>query len=227
MRVGLFFVSLLVTIVPGTTAYAYEELTNKNAHRLDTDGLILLEVNWGRQWGCAGLDNAQLQKMTFVRMAGPADPGRDSRIKLKTPSRLFVDNRYQTYALLVEPGVYALSGFDIKVAHSTSKVGHLVADSDDLFAGETPTGGTFSVAQGEVVYIGNFSLDCSQEAVPWRYYIEEQEEFDRYVAWIREKYPSLGEHPVKFRLFSTERFGNNYSLQNNKDSDTAEQDEQR
>jgi len=210
----LFALSLVITITSSASALAHEALTNDNVDRLDSNGLILLEVNWGRQWGCAGLDNAQLQKITFKRLPDPALPGGDATIKLKTPSRLFADNRYKTYALIIEPGVYALSDFDVKVAQSTSKIGHLIANSDDLFDGDKPIGGTFTVAVGEIVYIGHFSLDCSKEAVPWRYYIERQDEFDHYVSGFREAFPNVGDLPVQYRLFSTEMFGSGYSLEN-------------
>lgn len=215
VRCRLFVLSLVIAIASNAPARAYEALTNDNVDRLGSNGLILLEVNWGRQWGCAGLDNAQLQKMTFKRLPDPALPNGNATIKLKTPSRLFVDDRYQTYALLIEPGVYALSGFDVKIAQSTSKLGHLIGKSKDLFDDDKPTGGTFTVAIGEIVYIGHFSLDCSQEPVPWRYYIERQDEFDRYVAGFRTKFPNIGDRPVHYRLFSTEMFGSAFTLENN------------
>ena len=221
MRCRLFVISLVIAVITSTSALAYEVLANDNGDRLDSSGLILLEVNWGRQWGCAGLDNAQLQKMTFKRLPDTALPDGDVTIKLKTPSRLFVDNRYQSYALLIEPGVYALSGFDVKIAQSTSKLGHLIAKPKDLFDDDKPIGGTFTVAVGEIVYIGHFSLDCSQEPVPWRYYIETLDEFDHYVSGFRTEFPNIGDRPVHYRLFSTEMFGSAYTLENNVTPSTA------
>lgn len=161
-------------------------------------GVVLLEVNWGRQWGCAGLDNAQLQALTFSQLpGGPA-------LALTTPSRLFVDNRYKIYALLAEPGEYILTGFDVKVAKSVSDVGHRVAEGQNY--------GSFDVAAGEFVYIGHFGLDCTEDPIPWRYYIEGTEDFERYVAEFRERFPFVGDVPVEFRLFSTDVIGTSYSL---------------
>jgi hypothetical protein len=226
MRCRLFVLSLVIIVASGAPALGHEALTNDNADRLDSSGLVLLEVNWGRQWGCAGLENAQLQKISFKRLPDRASPGGDAAIELEAPSRLFVENRYKTYALISEPGVYALSGFDVKVAQSTSKIGHLTAGSADLFDGDTSIGGTFTVGIGEVVYIGHFSLDCSKEPVPWRYYIEGRDEFDRYVSKFKEAFPNVGDRPVQYRLFSTEMFGSEYSLENNVMSGAAGQVEE-
>ena len=161
-------------------------------------GVVLLEINWGRQWGCAGLDNAQLQALTFSK--SPGEP----TLALKTPSRLFVDDRYKAYALLIEPGEYFLTGLDVKVAKSVSDVGHLVAEGQNY--------GSFDVAAGEFVYIGHFGLDCTEDPIPWRYYIEGKEDFERYIAGFRERFPFVGDVPVEFRLFETDMFGASYSL---------------
>ena len=159
---------------------------------------MLLEANWGRRWDCAGLDNAQLQSLTFAQRAnGPA-------LELKTPSRLFVDNSFKPYALIVKPGEYFLVGFDIKIAKSSTEVGHLV--------GEELDGGSFTVAAGEFVYIGHFGLDCTAQPMLWRYYIEGKDEFERYAAGFRERFPFVGDTPVQFRLFDTTLFGSEYSL---------------
>jgi hypothetical protein len=161
-------------------------------------GVILYEINWGRRWGCAGLDNAQLQALTFSQGEGAPT------LELKTPSRLFVDNRFTAYALLVEPGNYTLTGFDVKVARSTTDVGHLIWNEKN--------GGTFTIGAGEFVYIGHFGLDCAQEPIPWRYYVEGRNEFERYVAGFRERYPFVGDVTVRFGLLDTELFGTAYSL---------------
>ena len=72
----------------------------------------MLAINWGRQWACAGLDNAQLQALTFTRRPdGPT-------LEFKPESKLFADDTYGNAAVLVEPGVWDLTGFDVKVAES-------------------------------------------------------------------------------------------------------------
>lgn len=157
-------------------------------------GVAVLAINWGRQWGCADLDNAQLQALTFTRR--PDGPS----LEFRTPSRLFVDDRFIDLAVLVEPGTWDLTDFDVKVAESTRKVGH-VTKSDDTSAGN------FEVAAGEFVYIGHFSLDCSQEAIPWRYYVLPGSEFDSYADGFRDTYPFVGDIQVRYGLFVTEHLG--------------------
>jgi len=189
--------ALCTTVVFAEPVELSEEGLIKSAGQ---HGVIVFEVNWGRQWGCAGLDNAQLQALSFSRL--PDGPPLD----LKTPSRLFVNDSYKGYALLVEPGEYVLTGFDVKVAKSVSDVGHLVAEGEDY--------GSFDVKAGEFVYIGHFSLDCSQEAVPWRYYMQSTEDFEQFVRGVRKHYPFVGEVEVEYRLFDTDVLGFPYSLSN-------------
>ena len=178
----------------------------------DRQGIVILQVNWGRDWGCAGFENAQLQKLEFTRLSDSAS-SEPAMLSLETPSRLFVKDTFVPYALLVEPGEYALSQFDVKVARSVSDVGHLIGSEALLFEDGRPVGGTFSVAGGEVVYIGHFGLDCAEEPIPWRYYVEGREEFGRYVEGFRERYPYIMDTAVQYRLFSTHMFGQEYSLE--------------
>lgn len=187
--------ALCSTVVSAEPVELSEKALIKSAGQ---HGVIVFEVNWGRQWGCAGLDNAQLQALTFSRL--PDGPTLD----LKTPSRLFVDDSYKGYALLVEPGEYVLTGFDVKVAKSVRDVGHLVAEGQDY--------GRFSIAGGEFVYIGHFSLDCSEEAIPWRYYMQSAEDFEQFIQGFKKHYPFVGEVDVEYRLFETDVFGFPYSL---------------
>ena len=166
-------------------------------------GVILFEVNWGRRWNCAGADNAQLQQLTFTRTAD----GKAATVYLRTPSRLQVDNRFIAYALLIKPGEYGLTGFDVKIAWSVTDIVHAVWNAE-----KAGYAGSFDVAAGEFVYIGHFGLDCSSEPIPWRYYIEGADEFDRYIEGFRERFPFVGEIAVEFRLFDTILFGSEYSL---------------
>jgi len=166
-------------------------------------GIILFEVNWGRRWNCAVADNAQLQQLTFTRTAD----GKAATVDLRTPSRLQVDNRFIPYALLIKPGEYGLTGFDVKIAWSMTDIVHAVWNAE-----KAGYAGTFTVAPGEFVYIGHFGLDCSAEPIPWRYYIEGADEFDRYIEGFRQRFPFVGEVTVEFRLFQSMLFGTDYWL---------------
>jgi hypothetical protein len=73
-------------------------------------------------------------------------------------------------------------------------------------------GGTFTVNPGEIVYVGHFGLDCGAEPFLWRNYIDGRGDFERYVDGFREKFPYVKHVPVQFRLFSTQLFGNPYTL---------------
>jgi len=197
MRVTAIAISLLFVV--SASADDLVELTEEAyTASAKNSAVILLEINWGRRWGCAGVDNAQLQALTFSQ--GPGGP----TLELTTPSRLFVDNRFIPYALIVEPGRYVLTGFDVKVARSMSDVGHLVWNDKD--------GGSFAVAAGEIVYIGHFGLDCTQEPIPWRYYVEGKDEFERYITGFKERFPFVGDVTVQYALFDTALFGSPYSL---------------
>jgi hypothetical protein len=188
------------------------ELTAKRFEEAgEQQGIVVLQVNWGRDWGCGGFENAQLQKLKFARLPDAAS-SEPATLSLQTPSRLFVKDTFVPYAILVEPGEYALSKFDVKLARSVSDVGHLIGSEAQLFEEGRPVGGTFSVAGGEIVYIGHFGLDCAEDPIPWRYYVEGHEEFRRYVEAFRERYPYIKDKPVRYGLFSTQMFGEEYSL---------------
>ena len=128
------------------------------------------------------------------------------------PRRLVKSDYFTEYQILLEPGEYALSSFDIKVAESASRVRHLVTGAEQLVEGDDAPGGTFNVANGEIVYIGHFELDCIESPIPWRYYIDSRERFESFVARLWNEYPFLVDKPVQFRLFSTTRFGLPFSL---------------
>jgi hypothetical protein len=201
------------------SAEAPQELTERTFVRHGNQkGVVVLHVNWGRQWGCAGIENAQLQRLGFSRLPLTAESAAGkSEFLLRTPSRLSAKNAGLFYAMLIEPGEYALTEFDVKLAESVSDIGHLRGTVAQLFEGGQPTGGTFTVSAGEMVYIGHFSLDCSQEPIPWRYYIEGRDEYRQYVEDVRKRLPFTGDTPLLFRLFSTTRFGMPYSLSDSGD----------
>ena len=212
------FFSLLIfsgvfSVVSLATAAEPLPLTERNFETADGRlGIVLFEANWGRRWGCAGLDNAQLLNLTFTRLSEDSLVRDGITLDLKTPSRLHVRDSYSPYAYLVEPGEYAITGFDVKVARSVTDVSHVLGTLSNLTENDRPMGGTFSVATSEIVYIGHFSLDCAMEPIPWRYYLEGRAEFDSWSETFRERYPFVGDAPVQFRLFSTTMFGEPYTL---------------
>jgi hypothetical protein len=206
----------LLAIFISTSISAAEliELTSKNyAEAGEQKAVVIFHVNWGRYWKCAGLDNAQLQALTFSRIQTKESKSSDATIPIETPSKLVVKDSFVPYVLLIEPGEYALSSFDVKVARSSSDVVHLKGDAANLIKDKKSIGGTFTVAPGEIVYIGHFGLDCAKEPFLWRYYIEGRKDFDRYVAGFRKEFPFVQNKPVQFRLFSTIMFGQAYSLE--------------
>ncbi len=185
----------------------YDKLTKKRYEKSKTEkAVVIYGVNWGRQWGCAEFENAQLQKLEFIRINPKSNRDEEENIVLNTPSKLFVDNISKTYTVIVTPGEYALSGFDVKIAKSVDEVGHFKLEYKDLFENGKPVGGTFQVNAGEIVYIGDFGLDCAYEPIPWRYYIQ-KEDFERYVAQFKKEYKFLADKPFVYRLFQTNKFG--------------------
>ena len=76
-----------------------------------------------------------------------------------------------------------------------------------MFENGKPVGGTFEVKAGEIVYIGDFGLDCAgDQPIPWRYYIQ-KEDFGRYVAQLKKEYKFITDKQVIYRLFQTNKFG--------------------
>jgi hypothetical protein len=173
-------------------------------------GVVIVYINWGRTWKCGSYENAQILELTFRKM--PLEQS-TSQLELVTPSRLMVNPRFERYAYVVAPGEYALTGFDVKVARSVNDVGHFIGDESNLIKEGKPSGGTFNVNAGEVVYIGHFGLDCAVEPFLWRYYARERSDFELVVTKLRESYPVLRDVPVTFRLFSTEMLGKPFSLE--------------
>jgi hypothetical protein len=133
-------------------------------------------------------------------------------LDLVTPSKLFVDNKFLPYVFVIQPGEYALTAFDVKVARSSTDVAHIMGSRDNLIKDGKPAGGTFMVNPGEIAYIGHFGLDCGAEPFLWRTYIDGREDFERYVGGFREKFPFAKQLPVQYRLFSTDYFGRPFVL---------------
>ena len=184
-------------------------LSKKNYIRYgESKAVILIHVNWGRSWGCSGNENAQLQELSFKSTTVG-----DTKVELKTPSKLFVDDKFIPYTLLVTPGKYGLSNIDVKIARNKKKIEHLIIGEAELFKSGNPDGGSFEVSGGEIAYLGHFGLDCTQEPIPWRYYVEGKEEFEGYVASVHKEFPFIQDKSISFKLFSTELFGKPYVLE--------------
>lgn len=185
----------------------YDELTKENYEKnKDKKAVVIYGINWGRRWGCGRFENAQLKNLTFVRLNPGSSKLDEDKIVLNTPSTLFAENVSSHYAIIVNPGEYVLAGFDVKIAKSAKEVGHLKSDIGELFENGKSIDGTFTVNSGEIVYIGDFGLDCVYEPIPWRYYIEKAD-WETFLAGFREKYKFIGSKKIIYRLFQTKKFG--------------------
>jgi len=107
-----------------------------------------------------------------------------------------------------------LTDFDVKVARSASDVGHLKGSAETLVKEGQPVGGQFTVNAGEIVYVGHFGLDCGAEPFLWRQYLQDRQQFERYVGGFRAAFPFVEQVPVQYRLFSTSVFGKPFGLAN-------------
>ena len=183
----------------------------------ENSALLILQINWGRRWGCGGYENAQIHKLSFRKILQNGQLSDETSFELESPSRLFVKNEFLPYAYIIKPGQYAMVGFDIKVAKSSTDVGHLIAKKSDLIKETKTVGGIFTAVENKATYIGHFGLDCYQQPIPWRYHIDGREEFKKYVEGFRKQFPFARDIPVSFNLFSTSRFGQPYSLDETSD----------
>ncbi len=190
------------------------ELNEENYTELkDTMGVVLVSVNWGRKWKCANYENAQLEKLKFQLIPINNDEDTEfSVISLISPSRLFVDNKFLTYAFIVKPGKYAFTEFSLKVARSSSDVGYIKAGSDKLIISDEPAGGYINVEKSGVIYIGHFFIDCYKQPIPWRYYPEGRADFNNFIKKAKKQFGFLSEANINFSLFKTNMFGSTYDL---------------
>jgi hypothetical protein len=205
------FIGLFILSFPSISVATEPTALSEKSYQPDL-GIIIIQANWGRTWGCGQYENAQLQELTFTK--SPVENNALLLLELKTPSRLLVDDEFLPYAFVVQPGEYVLTAFDVKVARSKKDTIHITGSKENLIKDGKPIGGSFTVNPGEIVYVGHFGLDCGAEPFLWRYYIDGLEEFERYIEGFREEYPFVENVPVEYRLFSTDMLGNPYSLQN-------------
>jgi hypothetical protein len=177
------------------------------------NGVVLLDINWGRWWGCGGHENAQLIGLAFDKLPMPnTDNDAEPSLVIKSPSRLMVDPVFLNYAYSLEPGEYAISALSIKVADSGPKVGFLTAQRNDLYKDGRPIGGSFVVNPKETVFVGNFYLDCAYGPTLWRYHPDGKDAFEKQMVEYKNSFPFLDLDNVKFRLFKTKEFGYDYEL---------------
>lgn len=169
-------------------------------------GVVLLDVYWNRVWRCGKFENAQLRRLVFEKAPLAQAAQADHQLELDNPSDLTPPRNFVPYALVVEPGEYHLTEFAVKFARSVSDVGVYSAGRAALVAEGRSQAGTFDVSAGEVVYIGNFAVDCYRDPIPWRYYTESKD-FAGHVAQYRKKYPFLDTANVRYRLLKTRLIG--------------------
>jgi len=212
-RISLIILATLLLTVANLTEAAKLKQRAYSKHS-ETMGVILMHVNWGRQWSCANYQNAQLVSLQFEKTPlVQQGKNKNAEIQLKTPSRLLSNPVDLPYGFLVDPGTYAFTNWSIKVAHSTKKVGYLKASRKELVDDTTYLGGTVSVEAGEVIYIGHFDLDCAYSPVPWRYYAEGKESFENQKVEYRKEFKFLRNEEIKYRLLETTNYGRKYKLE--------------
>ncbi|EAU54850.1 hypothetical protein [Mariprofundus ferrooxydans] len=214
---GLRFSKVIVPVVcslcvSAACSGAAELKKNDYLKKSNEMGVVLLDVNWGRRWGCGSFENAQLASLKFEKVPVGEQQGKYSKIFLESPSRLFVDNKFLSYGFMVKPGKYAFTGWSVKAARSVRDVGYFRAGRDKLVNGGSYPGGTFEVAANEVIYIGNMFLDCLQTPIPWRYYTEGKDNFLRHEEQYKTKFKFLKGREITYRLLDTRYFGSPYSL---------------
>ena len=180
-------------------------------------GIVLLSVNWGRRYGCPGVANAQLLRLTFRQLPITTS---SPTLDLQTPGKLMVHEKFLALAYIVEPGTYAITDIQVLIATSLSDIDRFSIPG--LVQNGDPVGGTFRVEPDEAVYIGSFGMDCVKGGVvPWRFYLRDRASFDQYIAEFKAAYPFAGTIPVRYRLFDSTGFGFPFSLPDEQPSTTA------
>ncbi len=217
--ITLLSVILIISCLPScvSTQKAFQatnqvsEVNYQNENK--AKGTVLMAINWGRQWNCGGYENAELRNIGFDLMPSQnINSDQPPSLVVNGPSRLTVKPEFTNYAFLVEPGEYALSYVNIKAARSVSNVGYFTIKRSDLIKNGESRGGTFRVDPGEVVYIGNFWLDCAYGPMLWRYYTEGLEKFKKHLQEYSNQFPFVDLSNVQYRLLETKEFGVDYQL---------------
>jgi hypothetical protein len=211
--VGLLSLGIASCATISSSQVASEPTAEAYTKTGSAKGVVILAINWGRAWGCGTYENAEILSFGFdhlpLKKLASDSP---SEVLIDGPPRLMKKPVFIDYALLLDPGEYALTSFDIKVAHSVREVGGFRAKRSDLVENGEPKGGSFTVSAGEIIYIGNFFLDCHQQPMIWRYYTEGRERFKSHMSRVNQKYTFIDPDKVKYRLFRTTTLGLDYEL---------------
>ncbi len=187
---------------PKLTASTYKQHQSEQA-------LVLMTINWGAKWRCSNFDKAMLQTLQFERLH---DDAPDKALVFQRPVDADQHPEYIRYALLVDPGEYALSGTDLIVSKMGQKDDYLHTTKNQLIVADKSLGGTFMAQAGEPVYIGNFWVDCKYSPIVWRLYTEGQDSFNKHLQLFQQDYPFINLDNVQYRLFQTTQFGLEYQL---------------
>lgn len=149
-------------------------------------GVVILAINWYRRWGCGQFEHAEIMSIGFDRLPLKSFTNDSpSELFIDRPLRLMKSSLFLNYALLLEPGEYALTSFDVLAARTRFDVGHFIGRRNDLVHNGLPLGGSFKIEEGEIVYIGNFFLNCQQNPMIWRYYTEGRDAFLEHMAEVK------------------------------------------
>lgn len=200
--------TLCMTAVP-VAAEPAEATAASYASEGERLGVVLLEVFWGRRWRCGRFENAQLLSLGFDLVADAARPvDAPPDFLLEGPWRLTAPNHWVPYAYMLKPGEYQAASFEVGFARSRTDVGRHVAKRDKLIEAGKSKAGSFTVAAGEIVYLGNFGPDCAEALpIPWRYFMKQGPDFTDHLASYKQKYPFLPTDRVVYRLFQTTLLG--------------------
>jgi len=202
-RVFFFCLTLLLHAQGTNAALPLQAMgVQEYLQQKDTMGVVLMSVNWNPRTNCGGFESAQLLSLSFDQV--PTARGDDA------PGDLVMDNPQPgtaDYAFLTPPGAYALSGFDIKVARSAHNSGGFRAARSRLLKDGFSRDGGFDVRAGEIVYIGDFSVECPRQPIPWRSYPDGPAEFQAYLGRIKSRFPALETGKAQFRPMATRLFG--------------------
>jgi len=187
------------------TKESFEKESRSNA-------IILMDVNWYLAPNCGGYEWARLQGFGFDLLPLKHANDKDAPdLVINRPSRFFQhrSRNFENYAFLIKPGKYVLSKTRIFVFVGTRVMYRREARRSDLIPDGEPLGGGFSVRAGEIVYLGNFWLDCHVVPKLWRYYTGHKD-FEWKLEQYKTKYPYVDFKDTKYRLFETSVFGNEF-----------------
>lgn len=204
--------AVFANVAAGQTVTPVDKLNAEEISKaLANKAIVVVAVNWNRHWKCGRYENAQLRSIGFDRLsatARAADAPAD--LLLDDAPLLLTKPGFDSYAFVVEPGVYAISSFDIKVASSMHDTGGFKSNRSQLIRDGKALGGNFEVHAGEIDYIGHFYLDCLGQPIPWRFYPDGEDAFREYVGGLKSRFPGVDMGRVQFKLFRTSQFGNDY-----------------